>query len=77
LFPNKEAKEVNVNLENTSKTFKFDHVFDDQDNQQTVFSDCGVEKLVDKAIEGYHSTIFTYGQTGSGKTYTMQGNTEF
>jgi kinesin family protein C2/C3 len=69
LFPNKEAKEVNVNLENTSKTFKFDHVFDDQDNQQTVFCD--------KAIEGYHSTIFTYGQTGSGKTYTMQGNTEF
>jgi hypothetical protein len=32
--------------------------------------------LVDKAVEGYHSTIFTYGQTGSGKTYTMQGNAE-
>jgi Cdc6-like AAA superfamily ATPase len=29
--------------------------------------------MLDKAIQGYHSTIFTYGQTGSGKTYTMQG----
>lgn len=29
--------------------------------------------MVEKAIEGYHSTIFAYGQTGSGKTYTMQG----
>lgn len=29
--------------------------------------------MIDKAIEGYHSTIFAYGQTGSGKTHTMQG----
>lgn len=29
--------------------------------------------MIDRAIEGYHSTIFAYGQTGSGKTHTMQG----
>lgn len=29
--------------------------------------------MVDKALQGYHSTIFAYGQTGSGKSYTMQG----
>jgi len=29
--------------------------------------------MLDKAIEGYHSTIFAYGQTASGKTYTIQG----
>ena len=33
--------------------------------------------MIDKAIEGYHSTIFAYGQTGSGKTYTMQGAQNF
>jgi len=30
--------------------------------------------MIDKALEGYHSTIFAYGQTGSGKTFTMQGS---
>jgi len=36
---------------------------------------CGVEALglVERVIEGYHSTIFAYGQTGSGKTYTIDG----
>ncbi len=29
--------------------------------------------MLDRVIEGYHSTIFAYGQTGSGKTHTMQG----
>lgn len=29
--------------------------------------------MVQKVVEGYHSTIFAYGQTGSGKTYTMEG----
>lgn len=30
--------------------------------------------MIDRALEGYHSTIFAYGQTGSGKTHTMQGS---
>jgi len=30
-------------------------------------------KLVKRAVQGYHSTVFAYGQTGSGKTFTMEG----
>jgi kinesin family protein C1 len=32
-----------------------------------------VSQLVQSALDGYHTCIFTYGQTGSGKTYTMEG----
>jgi chromosomal replication initiation ATPase DnaA len=38
-----------------------------------VFSKCGVNELIDSALEGYSATIFAYGQTGSGKTHTMMG----
>jgi excinuclease UvrABC helicase subunit UvrB len=56
-----------------SKGFKFDYVFPESHDQQAIYDGCGIDNLVNKAIEGYHSTIFAYGQTGSGKTYTMQG----
>ena len=39
-----------------------------------LFSKCGVNELIDSALEGYAATIFAYGQTGSGKTYTMMGS---
>ena len=42
-------------------------------SQQQVFEKCGVNELIDSALEGYATTIFAYGQTGSGKTYTMMG----
>lgn len=29
--------------------------------------------MIEKVLDGYHSTIFAYGQTGSGKTYTIEG----
>ncbi|ORY32865.1 kinesin motor domain-domain-containing protein [Naematelia encephala] len=32
-----------------------------------------VSALVDKAMNGFNSTIFAYGQTGSGKSFTMTG----
>jgi kinesin family protein C1 len=32
-----------------------------------------MNKLVQRVVEGYHSTIFAYGQTGSGKTFTIEG----
>ncbi|WVQ99545.1 hypothetical protein IAU59_006681 [Kwoniella sp. CBS 9459] len=32
-----------------------------------------VAPLVDKAMNGFNSTIFAYGQTGSGKSFTMTG----
>lgn len=63
-------------MDGGNKSFKFDHVFNEQDEQQDVFDGCEIGRMVDRAIEGYHSTILTYGQTGSGKTYTMQGTSE-
>jgi DNA replication protein DnaC len=76
LSSSKDRNEVSLNMDSASKTFKFDHVLLEEDSQHSVYNTCGIEQLVEKAVEGYHSTIFTYGQTGSGKTYTMQGNTE-
>jgi Cdc6-like AAA superfamily ATPase len=58
---------------NTNKVFEFDYTFGQEATQADLYNGCEVEKLVDRVIEGYHSTIFAYGQTGSGKTYTMQG----
>jgi Cdc6-like AAA superfamily ATPase len=39
-----------------------------------VFSACGVNEILDSALDGYSATVFAYGQTGSGKTFTMLGN---
>jgi kinesin family protein 4/21/27 len=59
---------------NTSKkTYKFDYLFSENHSQDDVYDTCGIDEMIVKAIEGYHSTIFAYGQTGSGKTFTMQG----
>lgn len=44
------------------------HVVD----QEEVYQRTGA-KVVQHALDGYHSCIFAYGQTGSGKTYTMLG----
>lgn len=57
--------------EQKEKIFKFNHVFDSQVEQHSLYSEAGVERLVQRVVEGYHSTIFAYGQTGSGKTYTI------
>lgn len=32
-----------------------------------------MDGLINRVVEGFHSTIFAYGQTGSGKTYTIEG----
>jgi len=47
---------------------------DENTRQSEVFSRCGVNSLIESALDGYSATIFAYGQTGSGKTYTMSGN---
>lgn len=36
-----------------------------------MFDICGLEELVEAALDGYTTTIFAFGQTGSGKTYTI------
>eukprot|EP00937_MAST-01D_sp_MAST-1D-sp2_P000534 g534.t1 len=61
-----------VLLQNGSKQFAYDHVFDAQRSQETLYTDTAAP-LVTKCLEGYNATIFAYGQTGSGKTYTMGG----
>ena len=50
----------------------FDHVFDENDNQETIYNAIG-DKLLKDIFRGYNGTIMAYGQTGSGKTYTMFG----
>eukprot|EP00906_Rhabdomonas_costata_P001748 RCo002828 len=41
-------------------------------SQEDVFNEVG-RPLMEKALEGYHITLFAYGQTGAGKTYSMLG----
>lgn len=53
--------------------FRFDHIFDFSDTQQTVFEKVGAG-LVNNCLTGYNGCLFVYGQTGSGKTYTMSGS---
>jgi len=57
----------------TTKTWDFDHVFDQTSTQESVFSE--VKNLIGSCFDGYNICIFTYGQTGSGKTYTLDGPT--
>lgn len=54
-------------------SFQFDYVFDGGDDQAAVYDEC-VQELVDHALSGFNSTVFTYGQTGSGKTFTILGH---
>jgi hypothetical protein len=51
----------------------FHHVYGEKSTQEYVFSDCGVCNLVDRALDGYNTTVFAFGQTGSGKTFSITG----
>lgn len=75
LTANCDKREVSLKDENTThkKSFRFDYLLAQDCKQEDVFSRCGVPQMINKALQGYHSTIFAYGQTGSGKTFTMQG----
>ena len=53
-----------------TKAFTFDHVFDINTYQESVYSTC-VQQLIEGCLDGYNATVLAYGQTGSGKTYTM------
>lgn len=43
------------------KAFTFDHVFDMDTKQDTIYGNC-TEKLIEGCFEGYNATIFAYGQ---------------
>jgi hypothetical protein len=62
----------------TSRTYKFDHVFDSRANakepaQQHHIFDAVGNQIVQSAIAGYNACLFAYGQTGTGKTHTLTG----
>ena len=54
------------------KIFRLDSVLDENSNQCDVFDQ--IEPMLQTALEGYNTSIFTYGQSGSGKTYSMLGD---
>lgn len=56
-----------------SKTFSFDHVFNEESTQAEVYN-AVARPIVQNVLEGYNGTIFAYGQTGTGKTFTMEGD---
>ncbi len=51
-------------------TFKFDHVFNEQSDNQEIYQ-YAAKPLIRSVFEGKNCTVFAYGQTGSGKSYTM------
>eukprot|EP00760_Papus_ankaliazontas_P008486 PhM_4_TR13840/c0_g1_i1/m.79008/K10395/KIF4_21_27; kinesin family member 4/21/27 len=53
-------------------TFAFDCVFDENDDQEAVFTTC-LGDLTSLALDGSDITVMAYGQTGSGKTHTLLG----
>lgn len=55
------------------RTYDFDSVFKESDNNEQVFSKT-VQPLLPSILEGYNATCFAYGMTGSGKTHTMLGD---
>lgn len=69
--PKGEDKGI-INNQKESWNFKFDKILHNV-SQEEVFEYCAKE-IIEKAIEGYNSTIFAYGKTGSGKTFSMSGS---
>ncbi len=37
-----------------------------------IYNTC-IKELIEKALEGFDTSIFVYGQSGTGKTYTIIG----
>ena len=64
---------VQLQFRGQSKMFRYTASIDEDILQDGVFEECGVQDLIDSALDGYSATVFAYGQTGSGKTYTMAG----
>lgn len=53
------------------KNYRFSKVLTPDCKQSEVFEECKLGGMVDRALEGYNSTVMAFGQTGAGKTYTM------
>jgi hypothetical protein len=57
------------------KRFTFDHVFDQNCNQEQVYHST-TRGLISQVLNGFNATVFAYGATGAGKTFTMLGTEE-
>ena len=65
--------EYQINTGKEEKIFSFDQVFDENDNNESIFKKT-VLSPVENLLNGYNSTILAYGMTGTGKTHTMFGD---
>ncbi|KAJ7533278.1 hypothetical protein O6H91_13G040500 [Diphasiastrum complanatum] len=61
----------------SSIAFQFDGCIGPTVGQEEMMQKLRLQKLLNKVLEGYSSTVMAYGQTGSGKTFTMSGRQEF
>ncbi|KAG8985056.1 hypothetical protein FRB90_004963 [Tulasnella sp. 427] len=55
-----------------TKTYDADGVFDEETNNDTVYSRLGLQDMIQQALSesGHEFCVMAYGQTGTGKTYT-------
>lgn len=67
------GQQVILTAKGDKHSYQFDYVFSPTTSQDLVFNSLG-KPLLEKAFDGYNSTIFAYGQTGSGKTHTMMNH---
>ncbi|EAS05465.2 kinesin motor catalytic domain protein (macronuclear) [Tetrahymena thermophila SB210] len=72
-----ETQEIIINGEENQieRCYQFTKIITQNQNQKQCFDDTKLSDMVNRVIEGFHSTVFAYGQTGSGKTFTMEGIT--
>lgn len=56
-----------------ARQYAFDACLNGSTTQAQLFDVCGLQELVEAALDGYSVTIFAFGQTGSGKTHTICG----
>jgi len=71
-----QPDQVSVNAPQGERTFAFDHAFDADATDDSIWTKLQLGQLTEKVLSGYHATVMAYGQTGSGKTYTIDGATD-
>ncbi|EFJ44812.1 kinesin-like protein [Volvox carteri f. nagariensis] len=56
-----------------ARSYEFDACLPGNTTQDELYDTCGLQELVEAALDGYCVTVFAFGQTGSGKTHTIIG----
>lgn len=65
-LPSTISSTINSTSNTTSLNFNFDTLFDESSTQHYIYT-TAARPLIQKAVQGYNTTIFAYGQTGSGE----------